>query len=84
MCLDLEEACAGSVLFESEGLSGYFPPRKRRGKELPAALKSALERQAFARAQRGQQRHRHGEEESRRYAPESFPGCIEYNPSTAD
>ena len=30
--LDLDEQCAGKVLFESEGLSGYSPPRCEAGK----------------------------------------------------
>lgn len=43
---DFSGGCAGKILFESEGLSGYPPQGFCRGKELPELLKRALERQA--------------------------------------
>ena len=81
--LDLGGACAGPVLFESEGLSGYSPPGETPGQGTPGGPESRAGASGFCTEHSADSRGiGYGEEESPTLRAGVVPGvAIEYNPS---
>jgi DNA (cytosine-5)-methyltransferase 1 len=81
--LDLGGACAGPVLFESEGLSGYSPPSEAPGQRTPGGPESRAGASGFCTEHSADSRGiGYGKEESPTLRAGVVPGvAIEYNPS---
>ena len=81
--LDLNGSCAGPVLFESEGLSGYSPPGKTARKGTSSLAESGAGAAGFCTEHSADSRGiGYGEEESPTLRAGVVPGvAIEYNPS---
>ncbi len=81
--LDLAGACAGPVLFESEGLSGYSPPGKKAREGTAGNTESGSGAAGFCTEHSAASRGiGYGEEESPTLRAGVVPGvAIEFNPS---